>query len=157
MEKYEPFWFEEPVSPDDIPGQAAVAAATDIPIAIGENEYTRWGFRDLIDNKCADVLNADCQVLGGITEWKRVANLAAAYDIPVAPHGNQDVHVHCVATAQNGLILECGNLDPKEPSLFNAIFIGRQTLDKDGLCPVPQTPGLGIELNMKAFEKYRVT
>jgi D-arabinonate dehydratase len=155
VEKYDPFWFEEPVSPDDIPGQATVAAATTIPIAIGENEYTRWGFRDLIDNKCADVLNADAQVLGGITEWKRVANLAAAYDIPVAPHGNQDVHVHCVASAPNSLILECGQLDPKEPILLDEIFTNRQRLGKDGLCPVPQTPGMGIELDMKAFEKYR--
>ncbi len=155
VEKYDPFWFEEPVSPDDIPGQALVTASTDVPIAIGENEYTRWGFRDLVANKCANVLNADAQVLGGITEWKRVANLAAAYDIPVAPHGNQDVHVHCVASIPNGLILEVGQVDPKEPNLFDEVFIGRQRLDKDGLCPVPQTPGMGIELNMEAFKKYQ--
>ncbi len=155
IEEYNPFWFEEPVSPDDIPGQAEVTASTDIPIAIGENEYTRWGFRDLIAHKCANVLNADAQVLGGITEWKRVANLAAAYDIPVAPHGNQDVHVHCVATAQNGLILEVGQVDPTEPNLLDEVFLGRQRLDKDGMCPVPQAPGMGIELDMRAFEKYR--
>ena len=47
LEKYDVFWYEEPVNCDDIPGQAAVTAATDIPVAIGENEYTRWGFRDL--------------------------------------------------------------------------------------------------------------
>ncbi len=153
LEKYDAFWFEEPVSCDDIPGQAAVTAATDIPVAIGENEYTRWGFRDLIDNKCANVFNTDCQVVGGITEWKRVADLAAAYDIPVAPHGDQYLHIHLVAAVPNGLILEW--LQQKTG------FLGGMFMEElpmvDGFVSPPNRPGLGVEFNHKAMEKFRVS
>ena len=82
LEEYDAYWFEEPVSPDNISGSAEVAASSDVPIATGENEYTRWGFRDLIEARAADIINADAQVLGGITEFRKAADLASAYEIP---------------------------------------------------------------------------
>ena len=69
IEQYDIFWFEEPVMPDDYDGHRRLAQATSIPIATGENEYTRYGFRDLIKNECAAILNADAKVLGGVTEF----------------------------------------------------------------------------------------
>ncbi len=152
LEKYDCFWYEEPVSCDDIPGQAAVTAATDVPVAIGENEYTRWGFRDLVDAKAGKIFNADAQVLGGITEWKKVADLAAAYDIPVAPHGSQEVHIHLVTAIPNGLILEYYNA--------NVVGIADEMWEErvpmvDGFVSPPERPGLGLEFNYKAMEQYR--
>lgn len=76
---------------------AQVARATGIPIAIGKNEYTRYGFRDLIEHESAAIFNADAQILGGITEFMNVAALAAAQDLRIAPHGAQEVHIHIVA------------------------------------------------------------
>ena len=67
-----------------------------IPIATGENEYTRYGFRDLIAHNAAAILNADAKVLGGVTEFMKVAALAQAHDLDIAPHGSQDIHVHLV-------------------------------------------------------------
>ena len=153
LEEYDAFWFEEPVSPDNIGGSAEVAASSDIPIATGENEYTRWGFRDLIEARAADIINADAQVLGGITEFRKVADLASAYEIPVAPHGSQGVHVHLVAAIPNGLIVEYyeKNTNPLEGMMFD------QSLELvNGQVSPPKRPGLGVELNEKALEPYRV-
>ncbi len=67
-ERYDLFWFEEPVEPDDYEGQREVTRSTTIPVAAGENEYTRYGFRDLIDRRCIDILQPDALVMGGITD-----------------------------------------------------------------------------------------
>ena len=153
MEKYDIFWFEEPVAPDDYRGHAMIAAATSIPIATGENEYTRYGFRDLLEHRSAAIFNPDAQILGGVTEFMKVAALAAAYDLPVAPHGNQDVHVHLVSAIANGLIVEYyrDSVDPMWGKTFK-----EQLVLKDGFLEPPNRPGFGIELNEPALKQYRV-
>src|SRR6185369_7310528 len=79
-------WLEEPVSPDNVAGQAEVRATTDIPIASGENEQTRFAFRDLIAARAVDVCQPDVAIAGGITETLRIAALAASHGHTVAPH-----------------------------------------------------------------------
>ncbi|MCY3774712.1 MAG: mandelate racemase/muconate lactonizing enzyme family protein, partial [Candidatus Aminicenantes bacterium] len=154
MEPYDVFWFEEPVAPDDYEGHARVAQASSIPVATGENEYTRYGFRDLIQHGSASILNADAQILGGITEFMNVASLAAAHDLHIAPHGAQEVHIHLVAAIPNGLILEFYR-ETVNP-LHGQIFEESLALDEDGCVRVPQTPGLGMEPNWEVLEPYRV-
>ncbi len=141
LEPYDIFWFEEPVAPDDYRGHAQVTRATSVPIATGENEYTRYGFRDLIAHEAADILNPDAQILGGITEFMHVASLAAAHDLKIAPHGAQEVHIHLVTAISNGLILEVyrETVDP----LRSQIFKERLALDADGSVVAPDRPGLG--------------
>jgi L-alanine-DL-glutamate epimerase-like enolase superfamily enzyme len=154
IEPYDIFWFEEPVAPDDYRGHAQVARATSIPIATGENEYTRYGFRDLIAHESAAILNADAQILGGITEFMQVAALAAAHDLHIAPHGAQEVHIHLVTAIANGLILEVyrETVDP----LRGQIFQEPLKLDSEGYVTVPDRPGLGVEPNYDLLHKYRV-
>jgi L-alanine-DL-glutamate epimerase-like enolase superfamily enzyme len=154
MEPYDVFWFEEPVAPDDYRGHALVAQASSIPVATGENEYTRYGFRDLIEHNAAAIFNADAQLLGGITEFMHVASLAAAYDLQIAPHGAQEIHVHLVGAIANGLILEFyrETVDP----FRGQIFKDPMALEKDGYVTVPTKPGLGLEPNYELLEKYRV-
>ncbi len=154
MEPYDVFWFEEPVAPDDYEGHARVARASSIPVATGENEYTRYGFRDLIQHGSASILNADAQILGGITEFMNVASLAAAHDLHIAPHGAQEVHIHLVAAIPNGLILEFYR-ETVNP-LHGQIFKESLTLDEDGCVRVPQSPGLAMEPNWEVLEPYRV-
>ena len=153
MEPYDVFWFEEPVNPDDYEGHKLISQATTIPIATGENEYTRYGFRDLIENRCAAIIQPDALIMGGITEFMKVAALAQAHDLPVAPHGNQDVHVHLVSAVPNGLTVEyySDSTDPMWGSMF------KHTLEvKDGHVSPPDRPGLGIEPNEEALAPYRV-
>ena len=101
-------WFEEPVHADDFRGGAQVAAALDMPVASGENEYTRWGFRDLIGAQAADIIQADPVICGGISEWMKIAARASAEHLTMAPHGGAHLGSTCVAAVHNGLITECG-------------------------------------------------
>ena len=152
MERYDISWFEEPVNPDDYEGQRMVSQATSIPIASGENEYTRYGFRDLIEKRCVAILQPDAQIMGGITETMKVAAMAQAHDLPVAPHGNQHIHVHVVAAIPNGLTVEYyrGSTDPMWDRMFSEPLL----LENGRLHP-PDRPGLGIELNQEVLAPYR--
>ena len=106
IEQYDITWFEEPVKPDDYKGHQLISQATTVPIATGENEYTKYGFRDLIENRCAAIIQPDAQIMGGVTEFMKVAAMAQSHDLPIAPHGNQEVHVQLVAAIPNGLTVE---------------------------------------------------
>jgi L-alanine-DL-glutamate epimerase-like enolase superfamily enzyme len=154
IEKYDIFWFEEPVVPDDYDGHRRVAQATSIPVATGENEYTRYGFRDLIRNECAAILNPDAKVLGGITEFMKVVALSQAADLHVAPHGSQDIHIHLTAAISNGLILEFyrGNFDP----MWGRVYHNTMVLNDDGTVSPPNTPGIGLDPNYKELAPHRV-
>lgn len=79
-------WFEEPVNADDRAGARRVRGSTAIPIAAGESEFTRFDFRDMIDNESVDVLQPDLAICGGPTEGRRIAALAEAHQIELAPH-----------------------------------------------------------------------
>ena len=79
-------WLEEPVTADDKRGQAEVRASTDIPIASGESEFTRFDFRDLIELRAVDILQPDLSIAGGITEAMRIEALASAHQLRFAPH-----------------------------------------------------------------------
>ena len=155
MEKYDIYWFEEPVGADDYAGCARVAQATTIPIATGENEYTRYGFRDLIQHQAASILNADANICGGVTEFRRIAALAASHDLVIAPHGSQDVHIHLVTGIPNGLILEYyrDTVDPMWGKTFKETLM----LDADGMLAPPDRPGFGITLNEDALAEFRVS
>ena len=148
------FWFEEPMMPDDYDGHRKLAQATSIPIATGENEYTRYGFRDLIRNDCAAILNADAKILGGVTEFMKVAALAQAHDLDIAPHGSQDIHIHLVAAISNGLILEFYR-DTVDP-MWGRIYRTTLALNKDGTVSAPNAPGIGIDPDEDVLAPYRI-
>ena len=154
LEPYEPYWFEEPVHAEDYEGLAKVRAGTSIPIATGENEYSRYGFRDLIASGGADILQADACVMGGISEWRHVASLASAHRIPMAPHGSALLHVHLVAGVSNGLIVESGMPDLKNRA--KGMFLESLTLDQDGMMTAPERPGIGITLNEEWVQAHTV-
>jgi D-arabinonate dehydratase len=153
LEPLDVYWFEEPVMPDDLRGLARIARATRLPIAAGENEYTRYGFRDLVEQGEPGILNPDAQFLGGVTEFMKVAAFAQAYDIPVAPHGSHDIHVHLATAIPNGLIVEYSppGSDPLlEPFQIDALEL------VDGQVRPPARPGFGLELDEARLARYRV-
>ncbi len=87
LEKFDAFWFEDPLLMDDIQGMREVSTAIDTAIAAGECEQTLWGFRDLIVNRAVDILLPDAtQMCGEITQWKKIAVLAETFHVPVAAH-----------------------------------------------------------------------
>jgi len=154
IEEYDIFWLEEPVQVDDLRGYDLVAQATSIPIATGEGEYTRYGFRDLIDRRCASILQPDAMIMGGITEWMKVAAMAQAYHLPMSHHGPHQIHAHLLAAIPNGLIVEEYYTSEDEP-IKGGIY--KEILRPiDGFIYPPDRPGLGIEINEEAIDQYRV-
>ncbi|MBN1584189.1 MAG: mandelate racemase/muconate lactonizing enzyme family protein, partial [Anaerolineae bacterium] len=141
VERYDPYWFEEPVHADDLRGGALLVSALDMPIASGENEFTRWGARDLIASHAADIVQLDPNTCGGISEWLKVAAMASAYHLKMAPHGNPNIGSCCVAAVENGLITE------NYPTAFNDPLMAPVDFREDGYIYMSDTPGLGIEWN----------
>jgi D-arabinonate dehydratase len=92
--------------PDDYEGFRRLVHATAVPIATGENGYTRYGFRDLIVRKDIPILNAGAFVAGGITEFMKIAGMAQAFNRKIAPHGKQTTRVYLQCAIENNLILE---------------------------------------------------
>ena len=152
VEKYNPFWFEEPVEPDDFEGCAEVKRVLDIPIAAGENEFTRWGARDLIQAKAVDVLQCDTVLAGGITEGRKIAALASAYHIPFSPHGSPHMALHLLASVPNALIMETYPAVESQYNLALPLFPVNE-----GYIEVPRVPGLGIDPSPEMIRKYRVS
>ncbi|MCX7140021.1 MAG: mandelate racemase/muconate lactonizing enzyme family protein [Proteobacteria bacterium] len=150
-------WFEEPVTADDKRGYAEVRAATAIPIAAGESEFTRHDFRDLIDARAVDVLQPDLAICGGITEAMRIAALASAYNLKLAPHlwtgaPAFAAGMHVAAAAPAGFILEYSlGANPLLQDLVQEKFAV-----KDGMVEIPDRPGLGLTINEDFVKRYAV-
>lgn len=152
VEKYDPFWFEEPVEADDFAGSGRVREQLSMPIASGENEFTRWGARDLLDAEAVDVLQCDTVHAGGITEGRKIAAMASAHHIPVSPHGSPHMAVHLLASTPNALIMETYPAVESQYNLALPLFPV-----KDGYIQAPKKPGLGIDPDPDAVKKYRVS
>ena len=146
-------WFEEPVLADDIEGLAAVARAIDIPVATGEHEYTKYGFKDLIARGGADIVQPDVGRCGGVTEWMKVAHLAHAFNLPVAPHAYQLVHLHLACATPNLRIVEYLGVVAEMDEI-----VYRDVPQPEGgmLSPFADKPGLGLALDPVAVDKYAV-
>ncbi|MSO76588.1 MAG: mandelate racemase/muconate lactonizing enzyme family protein [Alphaproteobacteria bacterium] len=148
-------WLEEPVSPDDKRGMAEVRASTDIPIAAGESEFTRFDFRELIELKAVDVIQPDLSIAGGITEALRIEALASASNILFAPHiwGGAFTFaagMHVGAVASSGFTLEYSlGANPLLHELpqekFEAV---------DGMIEISDRPGLGVTVNEAFVGQY---
>jgi len=140
-------WLEEPVSPENIPGQAEVRASTDIPIASGESEQTRFAFRDLIDARAVDVCQPDVAIAGGITETVRIAALAASHELTVAPHlwGGAVLFaagLHLCTATPCATTVEFSR--GENPLLNDLTEEGFDLVD--GYVTAPDRPGLGLTL-----------
>ena len=154
LEEYRPFFFEEPVPPQNIDAMARVAAAVNIPLATGERLYTKWGFRDLLEKQAVAVVQPDVCHAGGILELKKIAAMAETYYVGFAPHNpygpvNTIAAIHVDAGTPNFLIQEGGHA-PWYDAVLQEPFAGQ----KDGYFDIPTAPGLGVELDEAALLKY---
>jgi D-galactarolactone cycloisomerase len=148
-EKYNVWWLEEPFTPDNIAGYKAIRRYTSTPLAAGENHFTKQSFRELLREGAVDIVQADCTKAGGITEVKKIADMAAAHHVMVAPHTSQSVlsaaaNLHLLAAIPNGLVHEA-DLAPVNPFrdrlAKNAIH-----LENSKMSP-PGGYGLGLEID----------
>ena len=165
LEQLDVHWFEEPISPEDLDGYVELRGHLDIAIAGGENEFTKFGFREILAKRAMDIIQPDVCAAGGLTECKKIAALAQAHAVQCVPHAwgtaiGLAATIHYLASLPD--TPPC--LVPVPPMLeyeqtFNP-FRDELSLTRikhqKGWVDVPAGPGLGIEIDRKVLERYRV-
>lgn len=149
LERLNLMWLEEPVPPENIDALAKITQATRTPICAGENLYMRHGFRDLLQKQAADIIMPDISKCGGLSECRKIANLAELYYIPFAPHNNSSAlstvaDAHVCASVPNFLALEFHRYgDPT----WDEVILSEEPAIQRGHVVLGEKPGLGVELN----------
>jgi len=169
LEELKAYWFEEPVAPEDLEGYRELRAGLKLNISGGEAEFTRWGWRRLLEARCLDIAQPEVCGLGGISEYLKVLALAHAHFTPVVNH----VWGSAVAVATNLQLLAAmpplpGGLHPREPLLefdttdnkfrddllSEPLDIQGQVARSGGTVAIPKGPGLGIEPDCAFIRKF---
>ena len=164
LEEFDPMFLEEPVLCENMEAFSEIAAACNIPIATGERLYSRWDFKRLLHAGGVDIIQPDLSHAGGITEVKKIASMAEAYDVALAPHCplGPIALAACIqvdATCYNAVI--------QEQSIGIHYNVGKSVLDyvnnredfefTDGFVKLPRKPGLGVEVNKELVEEENRT
>lgn len=144
VQEYNILFFEEPVFADDIPGLAHFRERSNIPLATGEHEYTKFGARDLVMNKAVDILQIDGVRAGGYTEMLKIAAITQAWNIRFAPHAMEHIHMHLISAFGNAPFLERLLLFEE---VTNRLYKNAPQ-PVNGFIEIPDKPGLGLELDM---------
>jgi galactonate dehydratase len=142
-------WLEEPVPPENIDAIAKITHATRTPICAGENAYLRYGFREILQKQAVDIIMPDISKCGGLSECRKMANMAEIYYIPFAPHNNSSAlstvaDAHVCASVPNFLALEFHRYgDPT----WNDVIDADTPAIQQGHVVLNEKPGIGVELN----------
>ncbi|MDP7626379.1 MAG: mandelate racemase/muconate lactonizing enzyme family protein [SAR202 cluster bacterium] len=156
IEEYEPFWYEEPVLAENIDALAAAKREIRIPVVTGEELYTKFEFREVFEKQAADIINPDVCNVGGILELKEIGAMAEPYFVAVSPHNYNSTALGLAATIQVSATM---------PNfLITEYFLNLEDFGKDitvdpfevnnGYIDLPETPGLGIEIDESSLAKY---
>jgi D-galactarolactone cycloisomerase len=162
---YDLRWYEEPVAAEDLAGYRELRAKLDVPVAGGENEFTVFGFRQLLEARAVDIAQPDVCASGGLTACRHIAALALAHGVQVNPH------VWGSAVGQVASLHLIGALPLANPSLhadqpvfeydcsshpFREALVDKPLRQREGWLALPTAPGLGIEVDRKALERFHV-
>jgi galactonate dehydratase len=156
MEPFRLLWLEEPVPPENVAALREVKRCSPVPICSGENLYLRWGFRDLLEQQAVDVIMPDIPKCGGLSECRKIANMAEVYYVPLAPHNvcgplGTMASAHVCATIPNFLIMEWHWCDYAG---WDEFTIQDQPVLQDGHVVLTDRPGIGLEVNDEALRPY---
>ena len=154
---YDVVWFEEPLPPDDLEGYIELRRHSPVPIAAGEVLTRRQSFRPFLERRAVDIIQPDCTKCGGLTEAWRIAWMAYEHDIQWVPHGwntaiGLAADLHLSAAMPVARYVEFLTPSPYLDELVTTPF----RPDAEGFLTVPDKPGLGIELNREALERFGV-
>ncbi len=154
IEPYHPMWLEEPIRPENFTAMKKLADHVNIPLASGESNYMKYEFKQLIDMQALDFVQPDICCCGGVLELKKIAAMAEAQYIKVAPHNPMSplatvVNVHFAATTPNFHVLE---YHAPDSGASKVVLKEPLMVKKDGYVDIPNKPGWGVELNEEAFK-----
>ena len=156
LEPLDLLFYEDPIAPDNLDGYARIRDAVAIPLAAGERQANIWGLRPLIERELVDVVQPDTGRAGGITQMRKIAAMAEAHYITMAPHSGslgpvaEFAALHVMATIPNALMLERVEFD--WPGRAEVVTPALRT--EDGHLRVPDAPGLGVDLVLDEITKY---
>ena len=158
LEQLGVYWLEEPFEPDEYEAYAELADTVDITVAAGEQDATRWGFRELIERGHVDLIQPDVTRCGGITELLRIATLAQEHGVALVPHAWKSgiikaASLHVNAVLPDALFQEYCVADTEINTKLTQQLL---EIDEDGYVAVPTAPGLGIDLDEDVFSSLRV-
>ena len=142
-------WLEEPVVANSTDDLAAVAVGSHVPVAAGENNYFRWGFREICDKRAAAYLQPDIGRCGGVTEFRKIAALSDSYGLALTSHLWHELSISLVGAASSGWAVEYAELIP-HGTLTRSFDV------VDGAIAIPDVPGHGVEFTEEALRSYRV-
>ncbi len=148
LEPYQPMFIEEPVNCQEVDVMADIARGTHLPIATGERIFTKWGFREILEKKAASILQPDLCHAGGITEVRLIAGMAEAYYVVIAPH-NPLGPISLAAGLQ--IAASIPNFLCQEQVSLGVGYVKKPFTIEKGFIPLPEGPGLGIELDENAL------
>ncbi|PSP71206.1 mandelate racemase/muconate lactonizing enzyme family protein [Halobacteriales archaeon QH_8_67_27] len=159
LDRFDPAWYEEPCPPDSINSLAEVARKSPIPVVTGERHMTKYDFYELVTRTDIDVFQPDLMNTGGITEGKKIAGLAEADHVDIAPHNPQGpvagaIYSHFCTSIPNFRIQEMFQTYD-EPWVDHLLTDPLRV--EDGYVQVPEGPGFGIELDMDVVEEHEYT
>jgi galactonate dehydratase len=149
-------WLEEPIPPENIDTMREITNSTSTPICAGENLYLRHGFRDLIEKHAVDIIMPDIPKCGGLSECRKIANMAELYSMPFAPHNVASpigtmASAHVCATVPNFLVLE---FHWHHRDFWSTITDGGNII-KGGKITMTDKPGIGLELNYDVAKEHQ--
>jgi len=147
LAEYGVAWLEEPVYADSLDDLAEVAQRSAVPTAAGENVYMRWGFREMCERRAVSFLQPDVARCGGITEFRKVAHLADAFNLSLSSHLWHELSISLVGSSPRGYLVEYADLIP-------AGVLTRQFDVVDGCIEVPDVAGHGFEFTPEAIHRY---
>ena len=157
LEPLKLMWLEEPVPPENVDTMREITMATATPICAGENLYLRHGFRDLIEKQAVDIIMPDIPKCGGLSECRKIANMAEIYSIPFAPHNVSSpigtmASAHVCATVPNFLVLE---FHWTHRDYWTTIIKEKTDIIRDGHIEMTDRPGIGLELDEEVGRQYQ--
>ena len=158
VEEFDLSFVEEPVLPHDIPGYARVRNAVGVPISGGEHEYLRFGFREWLEKGAADIIQPDVNRAGGFTEVAKISAMASTWGVPVIPHGGQMHNYHFIASDTNAPLAEYfpPSEDGRDGNAAYWRIVRGEPVARGGYIELQERPGLGLELNQEAIDRFRV-
>jgi L-alanine-DL-glutamate epimerase-like enolase superfamily enzyme len=150
------WWFEEPLWPSDVKGHAYLRSRFATPIATGEVLQTRFDVRPYIDSEAVDILQIDAGVIGGISEFLKVAQAASVANISIAPHWHANLHAHFATVLENCFVIE-HFIPEKDIYNFESLLVDSSHMShRDGLLQIKNTPGIGLEFDPSQLTQHQV-
>lgn len=143
---------EEPLPPENREGLSWLRDKLPVPIASGEFVAGRWAFKEMITRQCMDIVRADTTLCGGITEWRRIASLAASWNLTVIPHYFASMHLHPALAFPSTAMIEVVSQKGKNSSF--ALLAGESYVMREGIAYPKDLPGLGLSINSELLDQY---